>query len=276
MGDSPTGQAGNRVSSSRTGQLTRGDDDGLDEAQRLAGVASRGSRARPPRRRSRAENVRRHMDDRRHDGRSDESGDDNEDPYADADVEENEDRRRMPPPEPRRRAVAPAPASPWPARGSDLTKPVATSQQHNVHSESPPEGAPNLVSEVQGGPGAVAAAAMELRRAYRSGRERKKRNAWEGAVTAFGEALKLYQAAVDSGADSGGGIALGGGFSSSVRVLTIAITPPIRFTLAVLFLSYELVIQSAGVRRSRRWCVNARSNLQPASPVLRKAQTVRP
>jgi hypothetical protein len=54
-------------------------------------------------------------------------------------------------------------------------------------------------------------------------------------VSAFGEALKLYQAAVDSGADSGGGIALGGGFSSSVRVLNIAPTPIMNFALAALF-----------------------------------------
>jgi hypothetical protein len=235
-GASPTSQTGSRESLS-TGQVTRGDDDGLlDEAQRLAGAASRGSRARPPRRRSRAENIRRHVDDRRHDGRSDESDYDSEDPYADANVEEDEDRRRMPPPEPRRRAAAPAPASPSrPARGAVPTNSVATSQQHNVHSESSPEAAADPNSEVQGGPGAVAATAMALRRAYRSGRERKKRNAWEGAVSAFGEALKLYQAAVDSGADSGGGIALGGGFSSSVRVLNIAPTPIMNFALAALF-----------------------------------------
>ena len=64
------------------------------------------------------------------------------------------------------------------------------------------------------GPGAVAAAAMALRRAYRSGRERKKRGAWEPAIAAFSEALKLYSAAVGPGAPADA-VALGGGFSSS-------------------------------------------------------------
>lgn len=212
------GSAAGQTGSSPAGQLALGGgDEMLDEAQRLAGVASRGSRARPPpRRRSRAENSRR-LDGRRPNGSSDESSDDSEDPPADADEEEDQDRRRMPPPEPRRRAAAPASASSS-RRDTFHAIPAATSQQQTAQSESSPEAAADPRPGVQGGPGAVAAAAMALRRAYRSGRERKKRNAWEGAVSAFGEALKEYQAAVDSGADAGGGIALGGGFSSSVRV----------------------------------------------------------
>lgn len=209
----PEAQAAPSPSISESGSHHDGDFH-HDEAQRLAGVSARGSRARPPRRRSRAENFRRRVDDRRHDDSTDASGDDDEDRHAAVDGDEDEDRRRMPPPEPRRPAAAPPT---HPSADSIPANLTGTTQQNSMLSQSV-EVLAGPSSEVQGGPGAVAAAAMELRRAYRSGRERKKRNAWEGALNAFGDALTLYQAAVNSGADFAGGIPLGGGFSSSVCV----------------------------------------------------------
>jgi hypothetical protein len=224
---SPSSRAGAGGIVSGRRAAAAADDSSDEEAQRLASAAARGSsRSRPPRRRSRGENIRRApVRDGTSDDDDDDDDDDYKDPYADANLDADEDRRRMPPPEPRTNRRTPAAAAAAAAAAA-----VPQQQDDSEPSEPTPAAAAAAggSSGLRGGPGAVAAAAMALRRAYRSGRERKKRNAWDGAVSAFGEALKLYQAAVDSGADSAG-IALGGGFSSSVRApACLSACPPAR------------------------------------------------
>lgn len=193
----PGGAISNTTETNAAASAAADDNWEAAEAQRLANAAARGSRnTRPLRRRSRPDNVRRSVA-AAEDEESGDSEDDGADPNS---FEEQEARMRMPPPEPRFRRAAPPAATP-------LTNPASPAAKAQP---APPAAA----LKPPGGPGSVAAAAMALRRAYRSGRERKKRGAWEGAVTAFGEALNLYHACVDSGATAEG-IALGGGFSSS-------------------------------------------------------------